>query len=363
MRRRLPPYVYRERTRHGRWVLYFRRGKGKRIRLPQNPSSPEFEAAYHAALTGDAPQGPGEQVSPRSLRWLVDRYRESAAWRQLAPGTRKQRELIFLAMIERAGNPPFAAISRADVERAMDKRADTPAAANSFLKAMRGLFDWAGRNGHVDRDPTAGVRKVRYRSDGFPAWTPEDVQAFRACHPAGTPARLAMEMLLLTGLRRSDLVRVGRQHLRGDVFTVRTEKTGVTVTMRLPPALLDLIERSPTGDMHFVVNAYGRPYTVESFGNWFRDRCREAGIAKSAHGLRKLSATLAAEGGAAAHELMAQYGWSRLEQAEVYTRGADRARLGMQASEIVAGQIENNIPRTSDPDAPHLEKTTNKSSG
>ena len=39
----------------------------------------------------------------------------------------------------------------------MDKRADTPAAANSFLKTMRGLFDWTGRNGHVDRDPTAGV--------------------------------------------------------------------------------------------------------------------------------------------------------------------------------------------------------------
>ena len=60
---------------------------------------------------------------------------------------------------------------------------------------------------------------------------------------------------------------------------------------------------------------------------------------------------------------MAQYGWSRLEQAEVYTRGADRAHLGMQASEIVAGQIENNIPRTSDPDAPHLVKTAIKSGG
>lgn len=197
MRRRLPPYVYRECTRHGRWILYFRRGKGKRIRLPEDPSSPGFGAAYRAALTGDAPQERGEPVSPRSLRWLVDRYRESAVWRQLAPGTRKQREPIFLATSERAGNPPFAATSRADVQRAMDERADTPAAANSFLETMRGLFDWAGRNGHVDRDPTAGVRKLRYRSDGFPAWTPEDVQAFRACHPAGTPARL------LTSLWRS----------------------------------------------------------------------------------------------------------------------------------------------------------------
>ena len=235
MRRRLPPYVYRECTRHGRWILYFRRGKGKRIRLPEDPSSPGFGAAYRAALTGDAPQERGEPVSPRSLRWLVDRYRESAVWRQLAPGTRKQREPIFLATSERAGNPPFAATSRADVQRAMDERADTPAAANSFLETMRGLFDWAGRNGHVDRDPTAGV--------------PE----------APVPQRR------LPGM----------------------DTGGRPGVPRLPP---------------------GR------------------------------------DAGAAAHELMAQYGWIRLEQAEVYTRGADRARLGMQASEIVAGQSRTTFP-------------------
>lgn len=273
MRRRLPPYVYRERTRHGRWVYYFRRGKGTRIRLPDDLASPEFEAAYRTALTGAAPPGPDE-ASPRSLRWLIDRYRESATWRQLAKGTRRQRELIFTAAVERADNPAFAAISRADIQRAMDRRADKPAAANSFLKAMRSLFGWAVLNGHVEQDPTTGIRKVRYRTDGFPAWTPDDVQAYRAHHPVGTRARLAMELLLLTGLRRSDLVRIGRQHLRGDVLTVRTEKTGATVTILLPLALLDLFEATPTGDMHFVAGAHGGPFTVESFGNWFRDRCR-----------------------------------------------------------------------------------------
>ena len=108
--------------------------------------------------------------------------------------------------------------------------------------------------------------------------------------------------------------------------------------------------------MHFVVSSYGHPFTVGRFGNWFKDRCREAGVEKSPHGLRKLSATLAAEGGAGAHELMAQYGWSKLDQAEIYTRRADRVRLGMRASGIVADQIENNIPRTYEPDAPHPPK-------
>ena len=151
-------------------------------------------------------------------------------------------------------------------------------------------------------------------------------------------------------------MRVGRQHLKGDVLTVRTAKTGATVTMRLPASLLRLIQETSTGEMHFLVSEHGKPFTVGSFGNWFRDRCREAGIGKSAHGLRKLSATLAAEGGAAAHQLMAQFGWSKISQAEIYTKGADRVRLGMESSEIVADQIENNTPRTSVPDAPHLRK-------
>ena len=361
MRSRLPAYVLRERTRHGKWVLYFRRGKGRRKRLPDSPTSPEFEAAYRVALAGETPQAPREEISPRSLRWLVDRYRESAAWRQLAPATRKQREFTFLGAIKRASNPPFAAITRADIQRAVDKRADTPAQANYFLKTMRGLFAWAVRNGHVEHDPSADVQPVRYRSSGFPAWTTDDVHAFRARHPIGGRARLAMELLLLTGLRRSDVVRIGRQHLRGDVLTIRTAKTDATVTMRLPAALLDLIDKTPTGDMHFLLNEHGQPFVVESFGNWFRARCREAGIEKSAHGLRKLSATLAANGGAAAHQLMAQYGWSKITQAEAYTRGADRARLGMEASEIVAGQIENDIPRTSVPGAPHPAKIGTKS--
>lgn len=342
-------------------MLYFRRGKGQRVRLPDDPASEAFEAAYRAALTGEAPTARRDPAPPHSLRWLVDRYRESAAWLELSAETRRQRERIFLRAIGQANNPPFAAITRAHIQSVMDKRADRPASANHFLKAMRGLFAWAVRNEQVEHDPTASVSWVRYRSEGFLPWTIDDVRAFCKSHPPGTKARLAMELLLLTGLRRSDIVRVGRQHLSGDVLTIRTAKTGAVVTMRLPASLLELIDATPTGDMHLVISEHGRAFTVGSFGNWFRDRCREAGVGKSAHGLRKLSATLAAEGGASAHQLMAQFGWGRIEQAKVYTDSADRAALGMEASEIVAGQIANSIPRTPSPGAPHPAEKRQKS--
>ena len=32
------------------------------------------------------------------------------------------------------------------------------------------------------------------------------------------------------------------------------------------------------GDLTFLVTAYGKPFSEAGFGNWFRDRCDEAGL-------------------------------------------------------------------------------------
>jgi len=53
----------------------------------------------------------------------------------------------------------------------------------------------------------------------------------------------------------------------------------------------------------------GKPLTKESFGNLFRKAVRAAGIkGRSAHGLRKVGATRAAENGATVAELEAIFG-------------------------------------------------------
>jgi len=67
----------------------------------------------------------------------------------------------------------------------------------------------------------------------------------------------------------------------------------------------------------FLVTEQGKPFTEAGFTNWFRDRCAEAALPdRSAHGLRKASATRAAENGATTHQLMAIFGWLTIKQAE-----------------------------------------------
>ncbi|MFC3165399.1 tyrosine-type recombinase/integrase [Ciceribacter thiooxidans] len=266
---------------------------------------------------------------------------ESGHWRTFKDGTRRQRSNIFKIIADKAGRQPFTSITRKSIEVTMDSKADTPAQANNFLKAMAGLCEWAVRNEFMASNPTVGVRRLEIKSDGFPAWNEDDVRKFCERWPIGTSQRLALELALNTGLRRSDLCQIGRQHLRGGVLTIKTKKTGTVVTVELSQRVIDIIDATPTGDLHFLVTSFKKPFTDAGFGNWFGAAARDAGIEKNTHGLRKLSATLAADGGATAHQLMSQYGWATPKQAEVYTRGADRARLGKHSSRIVSEQVDN----------------------
>ena len=80
----------------------------------------------------------------------------------------------------------------------------------------------------------------------------------------------------------------------------------------------------------------------------FRVACREAGVAKSAHGVRKIGATRAAENGATVAELEAIFGWQGGGMAALYTRAADRARLAKGAiSKLERTAHEHSIPAPS----------------
>jgi integrase len=358
MPRKLPQYVTKEKNRHGTWVYYFRKGKGKRTRLPAYGAE-GFREEYDAALSGNVVKRETGH-SPKSLGWLIDRHMESGYWAGLSDATRKQRGLIFKEVLEKS-NPPFSDITKTTIEKSMQKRSATPAQANNFHKAMNNMFIWAVKNDHVKVNPCAGVDRLSYKTKGFIPWDESDVVQFCIKFPVGTIERLALELLLYSGLRRSDIVNAGKQHLKDNTFSMRTKKTGAQITVEFPQGLIDTIDATKTGDLAFITNAYGKPFTKESFGNWFGKKARAAGIFKNAHGVRKLSATTAANGGATTHELMAQYGWTNTKQAETYTKGADRVRLGIKSSRLVAEQMGDIIPRTSNPGAGKVAKSEDKS--
>lgn len=341
------PHVQKETTRHGKTVWYFRKGSGPRIRLHAAYGTDEFRQEYARALAGrSAPKVAPSKARPESLRWVIDQYRKSTVFTSLAPSTKRVRDRLLAQLIEAAGDNLVKNITRATVAAARDKRADRPEAANAYLKTIRAILDFALEADLVERNVARDVKLISSDNDGFHTWTLEEVAAFEERHPVGTKARLALDIMLFTGLRRSDVVLLGRQHIRRDVMTVRTQKTGEVVTLRVLPSLAESIKATPTGDLAFLVTEFDQPFTANGFGNWFRKRCREAGVPGSAHGLRKAAAVRAAENGATTEDLKAMFGWATSKQPDVYTKAANRAKMGIAASSKLERQDENETTRT-----------------
>jgi len=309
------------------------------VRIRAKFGTSEFDAEYQAAFSATPRPVKGAPIAG-SLSWLITRYREVSAWTNLSQATRKQRENIFRQVIETAGAKPFTQISRAAIVAGCERRSRTPAQARHFLNAMRRLFRWARMANLIKIDPTREVENpYRKKGGGFIAWTEDDVSAYEQRWPLGTRQRVWLDVLLYTGLRRGDAVVFGRQHVRNNIATLRTEKSQGEVTVILPilPILQRTIDAGPIGELAFICGANGKPFTKES-GNEFREACRAAGVAGSAHGVRKIAATRAANAGATVAQLEAIFGWSGGRMASLYTQSADRKRLALDAMSKLANE-------------------------
>lgn len=340
MPRPRPQYLHRFKTRHGKFVWYVRRPGYNRVRIHGEYGSQEFDDQVREALAG-APT-PNRLRRQKALsgtvEWLWERYRDSTAWTNLAAGTRRARENIMVSVLEKIGQKPFVKINRASIVDSRDARAATPAQARNFLDTMRGLFRWAFDAQHIKNDPTVAVKNPpRQTGEGFPVWTEDDVERYQKTWKPGTKERVWLDVLLYTGLRRGDAVLLGKQHIREGVATIRTEKSQkeITVTIPILPILATTLAAGPTGDLALICGERGEPLTKETFGNFFRVACRDAGVTKSAHGVRKIAATTAANNGATVAQLEAIFGWQGGQMAALYTRAANRRRLSMEAMHML----------------------------
>lgn len=366
------PYVHTDRDRHGNVRVYYRPAdKSVKIRLRAQPGTPAFFAELEAARAGavrkaqalaerprrtKASPSPSPTVPARAgtLRWLCIAYCSSAEFRRLDPSTANQRRLLLEDICRsphhRTGQPrgqlEFAAMEERNVERIRDEKIDKPGAANNRVKALRQLFRWAIEKRHTRRNPATAVPYLARTGDGFQTWTPADIQRFEEAHPIGTQARLCLALLLYTGIRRSDLVKLGPQHERGGELhfteTKGSRRVGAKPKVRQIPIIEPLRQaleasRAVQGPFAYLITERGVPFTVNGFGNKMQDWCRAAGLAPglAAHGLRKAAAVHAAEAGATVPQLMALFGWTTEKEATRYTQAADRRKLAAQAVKLL----------------------------
>ena len=171
----------------------------------------------------------------------------------------------------------------------MDRRKLTPAAANEFLKAVRSVLDYLVSIEELKENPAKQVPYNAIKTDGFHIWTIEEVAQFVEHHGAGSAAVLALALLLFTGQRRGDVIRMGPQHVKDGSMVLRQRKTAKTLPSPSFPPLQDVINASKIGHLTYITTTFGKPFSDAGFGIAFATGATRAGLKHcSAHGSTKV---------------------------------------------------------------------------
>jgi integrase len=109
-------------------------------------------------------------------------------------------------------------------------------------------------------------------------------------------------------------------------------KTGTAMDIPIAPPLADIIAATPMiGVKTFLVTDYGKPFTPAGFGNWFRERCNEAGLPHcSAHGLRKAFLRRMAEAGCSEDYIASISGHRDYREIRTYVQAANKVRMATE---------------------------------
>lgn len=353
MPRKLPPNVERNHCK-GKTYLYFRIGKGKRVRLPDDPTSPEFRDAYSvaAASASIAPKPKTDEFG--TIGALIVSYKASGAYKGLSVGSKAGYTSRLEQIRIDHGHRAVAGLTKDRIQTfILDPLADRPGAALDTLKKLRILLKHAVSKGLLTHDPSAGIKRPRVKE--IRAWTDAELAAFEQRWAVGTKQRTAYALMLNMGTARIDThLLTWNQVDNGACY--RRHKTGVQVDMSVSEDLQKALAAMPRRHMCVLTTAWGRPFTVDGFSGFMRDAIRAAGISDLAcrpHGLRKTLGRLLADSGASAHDIMAALGHTTLAEAERYTREADRRRGGARAVAALNAHRANNSPQT---DPSHLGK-------
>ena len=338
MREKRPPYPrpFIDNRGKKRWRL---RGiyKGERYDLyfPGQPGEDRFDEFY-ADFLSEALSKKCKSAVPIPKKGTFAAacvaYYESLEFSSLKDSSKRAVRTAIEPLRAKYGHLPIKDLERHHIKGLMAKQSG-PGAANKLLRYFRQVLNAAVDRKWIKTNPAAGIKAQKVPGDGFKSWDEEHIARYEKHWPIGTKQRLAFDLLLYTGQRRSDIVTMTPSNVKDGEIRVVQQKTGTALWIPLHPALLRSIDATPRDGLQFITTSHKRPYTAQGFGNWFRDQCDAAGILKgySAHGLRKAAGRRLADAGATANQIMSVLGHKSLSEATRYTRDADQKRNAREA--------------------------------
>src|SRR5262245_50854634 len=258
-------YINEYRDRHGKIRRYFRRKGRRSIPLPGLPGSIEFMAAYQAALAVVAPPPPSpKHVIAGSLAAVAAGYFRSADYANLSASSQRSYRVALKPILAAHGHRLVrelpAEAARNIIEAIAARR--RLVMANLTRAVLSKVMAYAIETGIRKDNPFAGLKP--YRLGTYHTWTDAEIAQFERRWPLGTRERLAFALLLYTGQRGGDVVKMLRSDVVHGRIRVAQDKTrkGTINELMIPihPALARALQAGPVvGMTHLITGARGNP--------------------------------------------------------------------------------------------------------
>jgi integrase len=301
------PFIHAYDDRHGTRRHYFRRN-GKKTALPGKPGSPEFVAAYNAALEPKPalPAAAATKAAPGTIDALRETYYASPEFKDnLAETTRRETRYVLDELCARPkksgdGNIGGAKVTSIAKRHVKDWRAHfvgRPGAANKFLRTVKAFLTFAVDSEILETNPAFGIKPLK--AGRIRAWDDEELLAFEERWPLGTIERTGYALALYTAQRRSDVAAMTWKKIAGKVIRVKQKKTSTPLKIPLHANLQAALAAAKRCGDTILAHDDGEPFSPVYFGHRMAAAIEAAGLPDECvlHGLRKAAARIVAETG------------------------------------------------------------------
>lgn len=193
---------------------------------------------------------------------------------------------------------PLADIRRGEVWEVLDELLETkrPHAANRSFAMIRAFFRWSVGRGYLDANPIELMERPAEPADRERHLSDDEIRAvWRACDVVGYPFGPFVQMLLVTGQRRSEVSGMRFDEIEGDVWVIpKTRiKNNQPQVVPLTPLALAIIDAVPkVRSSPYVFTTSGR-VPIGGFSKAKRELDKAADISEGwrLHDLRRTMTT------------------------------------------------------------------------
>ncbi len=317
-------YIKEVRKRGGRKgnrvIRYYRRAGQYWGTLPGEPLSDEFMDAYtrlhklaERELRGE--RLPEPEAEEGTLDWLCERFFESPDFTGLSEIGQKNYKTFLKPARRWGGDHKLSQFTIGAVLEFRDSMADRPYMANNVITALRRVFSWGVRRGHMASNPAAKPGRIKAPKRRA-VWSPADEKAFLDTAAKTDPMMgLAFMLAAYTAQRQGDILAMMWHQFSwapesvGAHITLRQAKTGTLVQVPCHADLLAALDSAPRKGITILTNDWGGRFTAVYFRNRWRAVTLAAGLDGLQHrDLRRTAMVRMSEAGCTTQQIAAVSG-------------------------------------------------------